>query len=224
MQKYSVIIPALNEADYIGATLECLQAARGRGHEVILVDGGSTDDTCGIAADGVDQVLKCAPNRGGQMNHGASRARGDIFIFLHADSLLHSEFDRILDERGVSDDTWGRFDIRLSGNHFMFRCIEKLMNLRARLSGIATGDQAIFTGQHIFRQVNGYTDIPLMEDVELTGRLNKISPPVRIRQTVVSSSRRWEKYGIARTVLLSWTLRFCYAIGFDPRDLAKQYY
>ena len=223
MQKYSVIIPALNEADYIGPTLERLQAARARGHEVILVDGGSTDDTRRVAASGVDHILECTPSRAGQMNLGARSARGDIFVFLHTDTLLHCEFDRILDARGVSDKTWGCFDISLSGRHILFRCIERLMNIRSRLTGIATGDQTIFVGRHIFRQVNGYADIPLMEDVELTGRLNKISSPIRIRQTVTSSSRRWEKHGMISTVLLMWKLRLCYAIGLDPRVLARQY-
>ena len=224
MQKYSVIIPALNEADYIGATLERLQAARSRGHEVIVVDGGSSDDTCSIATARVDRVLTYAPGRAGQMNHGAQIARGDIFVFLHADTLLHNEFDRILAERGVSDTTWGHFDISLSGNHVMFRCIEQLMNIRTRLTDVATGDQTIFTGRQIFRQLGGYADIPLMEDVELTSRLNKIATSIRIGQAVTSSSRRWEKYGIVRTILLSWRLRFCYAIGFDPHTLVKQYY
>ena len=160
MQKYSVIIPALNEADYIGKTLERLQAARGRGHEVILVDGGSSDNTCGLAENKVDHVLQYEPGRAGQMNHGARIATGDVYVFLHADSLLNSEFDRILDERSVSGNAWGRFDIRLSGEHFMYRCIERLMNVRSRLTAIATGDQAIFTGREIFRRLNGYADIP----------------------------------------------------------------
>lgn len=222
-QKYSVIIPALNEADYIGATLERLQPARARGHEVILVDGGSADDTCGIASGGVDHILQCDPNRGVQMNHGAEVGRGEIYVFLHADTLLPSDFDRILDNRGVSGDSWGSFDIRLSGSHIMFRCIERCMNVRSRLTGVVMGDQAIFVGGRLFRRLYGYTDIPLMEDIELTGRLKKIGAPIRIRQPVVSSSRRWEQHGIARTVLLSWKLRFCYAIGADPHKLAGKY-
>lgn len=224
MNKYSVIIPTLNEEDYIGTTLDRLQDARARGHEVILVDGGSTDGTCRVAAGLADQLLACAPGRAGQMNYGARSAHGDVFIFLHADTMLHGEFDGILDKTGVSRQSWGHFDIRLSGNHVMFRCIEKMMNLRVRLTGIVTGDHAIFAGSHVFRQVNGYADIPLMEDVEMTERLNKLSSPVRIRQAVTSSSRRWEKHGIARTVLHSWTLRARYALGYDPFDLAKEYY
>lgn len=223
MQKYSVIIPALNEADYIGATLERLQPARARGHEVILVDGGSDDDTCGIAAGAVDRVLQCGANRGAQMNHGAQAARGDILVFLHADTLAPGDFDRILDERGASGNAWGSFDVRLSGSHIIFRCIERMMNLRSRLTGVVLGDQAIFTGRRLFSRLNGYAEIPLMEDIELTRRLKTVSSPIRIGQPVVSSSRRWEQHGIARTVLLSWQLRCCYAIGADPRKLAGKY-
>ena len=224
MQNYSVIIPALNEADFIGATLERLQPARARGHEVILVDGGSADDTCGIAAGGVDRILQCAPCRGAQMNRGAQAAGGDVLLFLHADTLVPGDFDSILDERGVCGNAWGSFDVRLSGGHFMFRCIERMMNLRSRLTGIVFGDQAIFTGRRLFSRLNGYADIPLMEDMELTGRLKKVSSPIRIGQPVVSSSRRWEQHGIARTVLLSWKLRCCYAMGADPHKLGRKYY
>ncbi len=223
MQKYSVIIPALNEAGYISKTLERLQAARGRGHEVILVDGGSIDDTRGIAADHVDHVLKCGPGRARQMNYGAEIATGDVYVFLHADTLLDSDFDKILDNPPISGDAWGRFNIKLSGEHPMYRCIERLMNIRSRITGIATGDQAVFVGQRIFREVDGYADIPLMEDIDLTSRLKRISPPVCVDKTVTSSSRRWEKHGIIRTILTMWKLRLCYAIGFDPRVLADQY-
>lgn len=223
MQKYSVIIPALNEADCIGATLERLQPARARGHEVILVDGGSADDTRGIAAAGVDRTLQCAPGRGAQMNLGAQAAGGDILVFVHADTLVPGDFDRILDDLGVSGDAWGSFDVRLSGGHIMFRCIERFMNLRSRLTGVVMGDQAIFICRRLFNGMNGYADIPLMEDIELTGRLKRISPPIRIGQPVVSSSRRWEQRGIARTLLLSWILRLRYATGANPDELAGKY-
>ena len=223
MQKYSVIIPALNEAGYISKTLERLQAARDRGHEVILVDGGSIDDTRGIAADHVDHVLKCKPGRAGQMNYGAEIATGDVYVFLHADTLLDSDFDKILDNPPISGDAWGRFNIKLSGEHPMYRYIEKLMNIRSRITGIATGDQAVFVGRRIFREVDGYADIPLMEDIDLTSRLKRISLPVCVDKTVTSSSRRWEKHGIIRTILTMWKLRLCYAIGFDPQVLADQY-
>ena len=224
MQTCSIIIPALNEAAGIAATLQPLQAARQRGHELILVDGGSTDDTCRIAAGQVDRLLRCAAGRAAQMNHGARFAAGDVYIFLHADTRLPPEFDRILNEHGVSRHTWGRFDIRLSGAHPMFRCIEKLMNIRSRLTGIATGDQCIVIGRALFQQTNGYAAIPLMEDVELSGRLSGHSAPVCVKEPVISSARRWEQHGILKTVLLSWKLRLCYALGYDPHDLVKQYY
>ena len=224
MCKYSVIIPALNEADYIGPTLERLQAARARGQEVLLVDGGSSDETCAIANGTVDRLLQCEPGRARQMNHGARFANGEVFVFLHADTLVPVEFDRILDARGVCARAWGSFDVRLSGSHFMFRCIERLMNLRSRATNIVMGDQALFVGRHLFRQLDGYADIPLMEDVELSSRLKKTSPSIRIEQPVVSSSRRWERYGIARTTLLSWKLRCWYAVGVDPHKFVKRYH
>ena len=223
MQKYSVIIPALNEEEYIGATLERLQPARARGHEVILVDGGSDDKTCAVAASAADRVLQCNAGRATQMNCGAEAARGQVYLFLHADTLLPADFDRFLDARAVCADFWGSFDIRLSGRHISFRCIERCMNLRSRLTGIAMGDQAIFTGSQLFNRVNGYADIPLMEDIELCARLKQISAPLRIGQPVISSSRRWEQHGIASTVLLSWKLRLCYALGADPKQLARLY-
>ena len=224
MQKYSVIIPALNEADYIGQTLERLQPARARGHEVILVDGGSTDETCAVAEGTVDRILQCDPGRARQMNCGAQFASGEIFVFLHADTLAPIEFDQLLDVRGACAHAWGSFDIRLSGSHVLFRCIERLMNLRARATGIVMGDQAIFAGRDLFRQLNGYADIPLMEDIELSRRLKRVSPSIRIEQPVVSSSRRWERNGIARTTLLSWKLRCWYAIGVNPHKLVRQYH
>ncbi len=224
MQKYSVIIPALNEAAYIGPTLARLQAARARGHEVILVDGGSSDNTCAIAAGAADRIVQCEPGRSRQMNYGARCASGEVFVFLHADTLAPVAFDRLLDARGVGAHNWGSFDVRLSGNHFMFRCIERLMNLRSRATGIIMGDQAIFTGRRLFWQLNGYADIPLMEDIELSGRLKKVSAPIRIEQPVVSSSRRWERHGIVKTTLLCWILRGRYAIGADPQRLVKYYH
>ena len=223
MEKYSVIIPALNEADYTGATLERLQAARARGHEVILVDGGSADDTCARAAPLVDRVAQCAPGRGAQLNLGAQLATGGVYVFLHADTLLPVDFDRVLDAHGVDGNAWGSFDIRLSGAHVMFRIIEKYMNLRSRLTSVVMGDQAIFVGCRLFSELNGYADIPLMEDIELTRRLKQRTPPLRIRQPVLSSSRRWEQHGIVRTGLLGWKLRLCYAMGVAPQSLARQY-
>lgn len=224
MQKYSVIIPALNEADCLTDALERLQAARGRGHEVILADGGSVDATRELAQGRVDQILECDPGRGRQMNRGAEIATGGVYVFLHADTLLSPDFDRILDNLFVSENDWGRFDIRLSGEQPVFRCIETMMNIRSRLTGIATGDQAIFAGRQIFQEIKGYAELPLMEDLELTARLKKNSPPVCVAEKVISSSRRWEKNGALKTILLMWKLRLRYALGHDPQALARAYH
>lgn len=224
MQKYSVIIPALNEADCLANALERLQAARGRGHEVILADGGSVDATRELAQGRVDQILECDPGRGRQMNRGAEIATGGVYVFLHADTLLSPDFDRILDNLFVSENDWGRFDIRLSGEQPVFRCIETMMNIRSRLTGIATGDQAIFAGRQIFQEIKGYAELPLMEDLELTARLKKNSPPVCVAEKVISSSRRWEKNGALKTILLMWKLRLRYALGHDPQALARAYH
>ena len=224
MQKYSVIIPALNEADCLTDALERLQAARGRGHEVILADGGSVDATRELAQGQVDQILECDPGRGRQMNRGAEIATGGVYVFLHADTLLSPDFDRTLDNLFVSENDWGRFDIRLSGEQPVFRCIETMMNIRSRLTGIATGDQAIFAGRQIFQEIKGYAELPLMEDLELTARLKKNSPPVCVAEKVISSSRRWEKNGALKTILLMWKLRLRYALGHDPRALARAYH
>lgn len=224
MQKYSVIIPALNEADCLTDALERLQAARSRGHEVILADGGSVDATRELAQGRVDQILECDPGRGRQMNRGAKIATGGVYVFLHADTLLGPDFDRTLDNLFVSENDWGRFDIRLSGEQPVFRCIETMMNIRSRLTGIATGDQAIFAGRQIFQEIKGYAELPLMEDLELTARLKKNSPPVCVAEKVISSSRRWEKNGAMKTILLMWKLRLRYALGHDPQALARAYH
>ena len=224
MQKYSVIIPALNEADCLTDALERLQTARGRGHEVILADGGSVDATRELAQGRVDQILECDPGRALQMNRGAEIATGGVYVFLHADTLLSPDFDRTLDNLFVSENDWGRFDIKLSGDQPVFRCVETMMNIRSRLTGIATGDQAIFAGRQIFQEVKGYAELPLMEDLELTARLKKRSPPVCVTEKVISSSRRWEKNGPLKTILLMWKLRLRYALGHDPKALARQYH
>lgn len=223
MPRYSVIIPARNEAGCLGATLEGLQAARRRGCEVLLADGGSVDGTVAAAAHQADQVLECAPGRARQMNRGAARAAGAVLVFLHADTLLPGDFDLALNQRRVGAENWGWFTARLASERPVFRCIETLMNLRSRLTRIATGDQAIFVGRRLFQRLGGYADLPLMEDIELCARLRRLAPPVRMEQPALSSARRWETHGVIRTILLMWKLRCWYALGANPAALARQY-
>lgn len=225
MPRISVIIPTYNEALCIGAMLARLQPLRSRGHEVVVVDGGSEDGTPELAAPFVDQMVEGASGRAKQMNAGAAVARGEVFWFLHADTLPFSDADEAI-SRGLArlGRHWGRFDVRLSGGHCAFRVIEAMMNLRSRLTGIVTGDQGIFVERACFEAVGGFPAIPLMEDIALSRALGLCGRPVSLRQRLVTSSRRWEQGGIVRTILLMWRLRLSYALGADPARLAKKYY
>jgi rSAM/selenodomain-associated transferase 2 len=218
----SVIIPALNEGSQIGRTLRSLEPFRARGAEVIVIDGGSVDDTLAIATSFADSVLRTARGRALQMNAGAGAARGGILLFLHADCIPPPEADMLVLQR-LGPKGWGRFDVSLAGTHPMFRMIERLMNLRSRLTGIATGDQGIFVRRELFFAVGGYPNIPLMEDLALSKRLKRTGRPLCLQDKIINSSRRWEEQGIIRTVLLMWRLRLAYFFGAEPGRLAKIY-
>ncbi len=220
----SVIIPALNEEANIATTLQPLQALRQRGQEVILVDGGSSDATVSSASPLTDQILRTPAGRARQMNAGAQAARGEVLWFLHADTLAPPHADGLLlDALAAPHTNWGRFNVRLSGRHPLLRLVERLMNLRSCLTGIATGDQGIFVRRDAFLAVGGYPDQPLMEEITLSARLKQLSKPVCLRSQLITSSRRWESRGILRTVLLMWRLRLLYALGADPAHLARLY-
>jgi rSAM/selenodomain-associated transferase 2 len=224
IQQCSIIIPVLNDAQSLMNLLEQLQPAREMGHEVIVVDGGSYDAPETVCNDRVDCFLSAQAGRAVQMNRGAAKASGEILWFLHADGKLNIESCisqiMILHESGK---IWGRFDIRLSGNDRRFRIIETLMNWRSAITGIATGDQGIFVNRKTFEHMNGFAQIPLMEDIEISKRLKKFSSPLLCSQKIMTSSRRWEKNGIFRTVLLMWYLRLAYAMGTSPERLSKHY-
>jgi rSAM/selenodomain-associated transferase 2 len=218
-------MPVLEEAPGIEAALAALQPMRGRGAEILVVDGGSRDGTPELAAAGADRVLASAPGRAAQMNAGARQARGAVLLFLHADTALPGDADRrvrwaLADGRRA----WGRFDVRLSGRHPALRVIEAAMNARSRWTGIATGDQALFVARPLFEAVGGFPDIPLMEDVALAARLRRHGRPACLRARVTTSSRRWERDGIARTVLLMWWLRLAFRLGVPPARLHAWYY
>lgn len=221
--RLSVILPVLNEADALPATLEALQPLRTCGHEAVVVDGGSHDGTPALARRQADRVLVSERGRARQMNAGAAAARGDIFLFLHADTRLPADAARLV-VQGLRCAGWGRFDVRLSGRHPALRVIERMMNWRSRLSGIATGDQAMFVRRDWFEAVAGFPDVPLMEDIGLSRRLKRLGPPLCLDARVIASSRRWEAGGIVRTVLLMWWLRLAYFVGADPARLARRYH
>ncbi|HEV3049970.1 MAG TPA: TIGR04283 family arsenosugar biosynthesis glycosyltransferase [Longimicrobium sp.] len=224
LSRITIIIPTLNEGAGIEAALRPLQPLRERGHQVIVVDGSSRDDTVPIARRLADWVATCAPGRAWQQYLGTTFAGGDVFLFLHADTRLPPDADRlILDGLNASGRGWGRFDVRLSGRHPLLRVVERMMNLRSRMTGIATGDQAIFVRRDWFQRVRGFPKIPLMEDVALSKKLRRLGPPLCLRQPVITSSRRWEQRGIVRTIVLMWRLRAAYALGADPARLAERY-
>ena len=207
----------------ISRLLESLQPLRKAGHEVIFVDGGSHDTTTKIAKPLVDQLLHSVPGRAGQMNAGAAAANGTILWFLHADTELPAgASDRVIE--GVNSGAiWGRFDVRLSGQQPLLRMVAFMMNLRSRLTGIATGDQAIFVKRDAFDHIGGFPDISLMEDVVLSKRLKKLGKPLCLSLKLVTSSRRWEARGILRTIVLMWSLRLGFVLGINPKRLARWY-
>jgi rSAM/selenodomain-associated transferase 2 len=220
----SIIIPTRNEALHIEPLLRSLQPLRHKGHEVIVVDGESEDGTTEIAASLVDMLLKTSAGRARQMNAGASVANGRLLWFLHADSVIPDEAALMLANTVEENPlAWGRFDIRLSGSHYLFRVVEVMINFRSRITEIATGDQGIFVSRELFYSVNGFPDQPLMEDIEISKTLKKISKPVCFSEHLLTSSRRWEEHGIARTIVKMWGLRLAYFMGTPADRLASSY-
>jgi rSAM/selenodomain-associated transferase 2 len=218
-ERLSIVVPALNEAPGIGACLAALAPLRARGHEVIVADGGSTDGTASLAAAHADRVLKAPRGRAAQMNAGAAVASGQALLFLHADTRLPAEADRLVRD-ALQAHAWGRFDVSIDSDDPRLAVIAYFINRRSRLTGIATGDQAIFVRRDAFP---GFPPIALMEDVAFSRLMKQVSPPACVAARAVTSARRWERHGIARTVMLMWRLRYDYWRGADPDDLARRY-
>ena len=223
MPLLSIVVPVLDEAASIAATLGALQSLRGAQAEVIVVDGGSRDATCAIARPLADLVLPASRGRAMQMNAGAAAASGDVLVFLHADTTLPPDAARAIEAALAAGREWGRFDVAIEGSHPMLAVVAMLMNARSRWTGIATGDQAIFVRRAAFHAAGGFPTIPLMEDVAISRALKHMSRPAALRQRVVTSGRRWERHGIFRTIMLMWKLRAAYALGADPHRLARRY-
>jgi rSAM/selenodomain-associated transferase 2 len=224
MAALSIIMPVLDEASGIADALDALADLRRRGAEIIVVDGGSRDATMERARSGADQILPSPRGRALQMNAGAAVASGDVLLFLHADTRLPHDADQLVrDGLARTSRSWGRFDVTIAGRSPMLALIAAMMNLRSRLTGIVTGDQAIFVRTDAFRAAGGFPAIPLMEDVALSKALKRIGHPLCLRARVITSGRRWETRGVARTILLMWRLRLAYFLGADPARLARQY-
>ena len=220
--KFSIIIPVLNEASGIEKFLSTLQTFRKQG-EIIVVDGGSQENPITIASPLTDKFIKSPKGRAVQMNAGAQAASGEILLFLHADTYLPSNALNLI-EQGLSQDyQWGRFDIKLSGSHFMFLVIAQCINWRSRLTGISTGDQALFVQKLVFNQAGRFPVIPLMEDIAICKNLKSFGPPLCLKEKITTSSRRWHQFGITRTILLMWWIRLLYFFGCNPETLAQLY-
>ena len=223
--RITIILPVLNEETRIVACLNFLQPLREQDCELIVVDGGSGDGTMTLAEPLADRVMAGSRGRAAQMNAGTRQASGDILWFLHADSLPPPNVATLIRVALARPNRhWGRFDVRLSGHHPLLRVVETAMNIRSRLTGIATGDQGIFVRREVFERVGGYPPIALMEDIALSRLLKRHSQPACLRQRLTTSSRRWEHDGIPRTILLMWRLRLAYFLGADPDRLARIYY
>lgn len=221
--KLSIVMPVLNEAAEIKVALQALAPYRQRGVEVVVVDGGSDDGTPDFARPLADRVIAAPRGRAAQMNAGAAAARGDVLLFLHADTHLPEDADRlVLNGLARSRRAWGRFDVRFDSGSLL-GAVASLMNIRSRLTGIATGDQAMFMTRAAFEAAGGFPPIALMEDVALSARLKRGGRPCALRARVTTSARRWRQHGTLRTVLLMWQLRLRFCLGADPAKLARYY-
>jgi rSAM/selenodomain-associated transferase 2 len=221
----SIIIPVLNEARHLEQLLPDL-SRKCPGAEIIVVDGGSTDGSTNVVAQHpLARLVVSPPGRARQMNAGAREARGETLLFLHADTRLPDGAAEAI-RAALADPrvAGGRFDIRLDNPRAIFRVIAFFINLRSRLSRIATGDQGLFVRQGIFVEMGGYPEIPLMEDVEFSKRLKRRGTIACLRLAVTVSARKWERDGVVRTVLLMWMLRLLYFVGMRPARLHRLYY
>jgi len=232
-QRLSIIIPVLNEERSLARILSAFESWERTTSEIIVVDGGSTDRTLEIAGDYPCTVISAAMGRASQMNAGVNYATGEILLFLHADTTLPAAAAQLIEEalhKEVGDSKefkradWGWFDVRLDGDGFAFRAIEWFMTVRARLTRVCTGDQALFVRRDLFEAVGRFPELPLMEDVALSKTLRRAARARPIVKRVTTSSRRWQAQGVVRTVLLMWELRLRYFLGESPQALHKRYY
>ncbi len=223
-----IVIPVLDEAPALAPRLQALHQFRQRGARVVVVDGGSQDDTLAIAREAVarghaDLALLAPRGRASQMNAGAAACPAEVLLLLHADTTLPDNADTLVRRATLGGFAWGRFDVRIDSPRALLRSVATLMNLRSRWTGIATGDQALFVRHELFQQVGGFADLPLMEDIAISRALKRHGRPACLRERVTTSPRRWERKGVWRTIFLMWRLRAAYFFGADPRRLAIRY-
>jgi rSAM/selenodomain-associated transferase 2 len=218
-----IVVPVLDEAETLVPRLRALQRLRRRGVRLVVADGGSRDDTLAIAQAHADLAFLAPRGRAAQMNAGAAACPADVLLFLHADTELPAGADLLVRRATLGVHAWGRFDVRIDSPRLALRLVARLMNLRSRCTGIATGDQALFVRHELFQRIGGFPDLPLMEDIALSRELKRHGPPACLRERVTTSARRWEQHGVWRTIALMWRLRAAYFLGADPRQLAIRY-
>lgn len=223
MKSIAIIVPVVNEAENMPALIEQLLQFNQPENEVVIVDGGSTDGTQYIVADLNLETVSAPKGRASQMNAGVMHSDADILVFLHADTEMPPNGLDLIRKAIADGADWGRFNVTISGSHPMLKIIALLINWRSRLTGIATGDQVIFIHRDLFNAVAGFPEQPLMEDIEISKRLKKISRPACLSEKVVTSGRRWQKHGIWKTIVLMWWLRFSYWRGVSASTLAEYY-
>ena len=221
--KLAIVVPVLNEAATLAVRLRALAPLRERGAEVLVVDGGSTDSTTATAQPLADRVLQAPRGRASQLNAGACASRAEVLLFLHADTQLPPDADRLIEQAMQRGHRWGRFDVHIEGRHPLLPVVAWFMNRRSRFTSIATGDQAVFVQRRLFESVGGFAALPLMEDIDLSQRLRAADLPANLRERVTTSGRRWDQRGFWRTVLLMWRLRAAHALGLDAHTLAFRY-
>jgi rSAM/selenodomain-associated transferase 2 len=220
----SIIVPVHDHARSIGAVLHALKPFRDRNAEIIVVDGGSNDDTAMLARPLADQVIRSQHGLARQMNEGAKVANGFIFLFLHPETTLPLDADiQVMYGRSRDTSVWGRFDLRIAGRHMMLPLVARFLNWRSRASGLATGDQAIFVQRETFFRIGGFKPLPVMADIELCQRLKAISPPICVNSRVTVPGHRYDRDGIWKTLRASTAMRWRYRMGAKPEDLAKRY-
>ena len=224
MSKLSIIIPALNEEHVLLKQQQALSMFLQDGHEMILVDGGSEDNTVHLAKQLGFKTIVTKASRGYQLKAGSDISKYETLLFLHADTQVpHAAIQVIQNALSSSDKLWGRFNVSFNNNDLIYRVIAFFMNLRSCLTGIVTGDHAMFITKDAYRKCGGFSDMPIMEDIDICKRLRRISKPICLKNRVITSCRKWESNGIFLTILKMWSFRLMYFFGASPEKLAKLY-
>ena len=225
MQSFSIIVPVLNEEVFLTRYLNVFRRFLNDGHEIIIIDGGSSDNSARLTQELGCKVLISKPSRGLQQHVGALQSENEILLFLHADTNLPNDaFSLIHQALKSSNKSWGRFDVSFSNSSLIYKIIAWMMNKRSCLTGIVTGDHIIFTTRSSYFKSGGFADIPIMEDIDISKRLKLISKPICLKHKVVTSSRKWEQQGVSKTIIKMWCLRTLFFFGVSSKRLARLYY